>query len=339
MQRYWLTVTSQKNVTPHAKSFTLRPSGGEEHFFSYLPGQFLTLEIPHPTGVLSRSYSLSSAPGTDLDMQICIKRVAGGRGSNWVIDNLKVGDRLIATPPAGRFTLSTEVPAVLFIAGGSGITPCLSLIKQALNESDAMVDLLYVNRNESSVIYRAEIEALLTEHGARFRCHNWLTEISGRISARDIRELTPRDVPLVYVCGPESLMDMAEETLGAHLDASADILTERFLSPDDTAPDLAEAVEDQKVPETFKLTLDNRVHEVPYHAENTLLEAALSAGIDAPYSCSEGSCGACMCQLKTGEVRMATTKALSKRSLARGNILLCQAKPSTDDPIWVDFDF
>jgi ferredoxin len=134
-------------------------------------------------------------------------------------------------------------------------------------------------------------------------------------------------------------MEMAEDTLASHLGAGSTILTERFLSPDTPAnPIRRKSLPPGKAPPVFRLTLDGADREVPLIAHQTLLEAALAAGIDAPNSCTEGHCGACMAQLRQGDIEMASTQALSKRNLARGYVLACQCRATSEVPIWIDFD-
>ena len=137
-------------------------------------------------------------------------------------------------------------------------------------------------------------------------------------------------------------MDMAEETLSHVLGPEATILMERFVSPDDPSseeitshePIASEPIEI----ENFRLTLDGNEFVVPIVGGQTLLDAALAAGIDAPCSCVEGHCGTCMALLREGDVSMASQKALSKRNIKRGCVLACQSRPSSSAPIWIDFD-
>jgi ferredoxin len=145
-----------------------------------------------------------------------------------------------------------------------------------------------------------------------------------------------------YICGPDPLMDMAEETLGELFGAGTTVLTERFVSPDD--PLQTQAAAEVTAPpaealvESFRMTLDAEDHTVPICSGETLLQAALTAGIDAPRSCTEGHCGTCMAWLRNGDVTMTSTRALSKRNIQRGYVLACQSRPSSAAPIWLDFD-
>ena len=338
-----LTVKSVREETADARSFVLVPERGQEALFRYRPGQFLSFRVPLDSGDIVRSYSLSSAPCTDPDMTVCVKRVAGGRGSNWFNDRLGAGARIEATRPAGRFVLQANESPLLLIAGGSGITPCISLIKQALVETGRPVKLLYANQNEASVIYRATLDMLEARFAERFTCRHWFDDARGFLTAADIAaEGEGWEAAACYICGPDPLMDLAEQTLERQFGKEAAILTERFLSPDDPAQVEAAigapgAFTDNAA-ESFRLTLDGEEHAVPIAAGQTLLEAAFAAEIDVPSSCTEGHCGTCMAQLRAGEVTMASTRALSKRNIERGYVLACQSRPSSAAPIWLDFD-
>lgn len=343
-----LTIKAIRDETAEARSFALAPEAGEAALFRYRPGQFLTFCIPYRDranrdGAITRSYSLSSAPSADPEMTVCVKRIPGGRGSNWFNDHLRVGARIEATRPAGRFVMGDGDAPMLLVAGGSGITPCISLIKQALIETERRVKLVYVNRDVASIIYRDALELLQARFADRFECQHWLDDAGGLIQAGDIRRAADGfEGADGYICGPGPLMDMAEELLSGLLDPDARILTERFLSPDEpsTQPDLAvdQASPDDTGIESFRLTLDGTEHVVPISAGQTLLAAALDAGIDAPNSCVEGHCGTCMALLREGEVSMTSTRALSKRNKQRGCVLACQSRPTSPAPIWLDFD-
>lgn len=339
-----LTVKAVREETAEARSFVLVPERGETTLYHYRPGQFLTFRIPHDSGEIARSYSLSSAPCTDPDMTVCVKRVAGGRGSNWFNNHLTAGARIEATQPAGRFVLRAKDAPLLLIAGGSGITPCISLIKQALVETGRAVKLVYANQNAGSVIYREILDMLGSRFAGRFTCQHWFDDERGFLTAVDIAAAaTGWELADSYICGPDPLMDMAEETLDEVFGAEAAVLTERFVSPDDPPPGPAatqvSAWPAESPVESFRLILDGEEHNVPIAAGETLLQAALAAGVDAPSSCTEGHCGTCMAWLRSGEVSMASTQALSKRNIQRGLVLACQSRPSSPAPILLDFDF
>lgn len=336
-----LTVKSVREETAEARSFVLVPERGEREHFQYRPGQFLTFRLPHADGDILRSYSLSSAPQTDPEMTVCVKRVSRGRGSNWFNEKLIAGSRIEAMRPSGRFVLHAADTPVLLIAGGSGITPCISLLKHALLDTRRRVKLIYANQNAGSVIYRDSLDALERTFGDRFTCRHWLDDSQGYMTPAELRELSKGwELADSYICGPGALMDMAEETLAQLFGDSARILTERFLSPDDPEVPAPMASKEPAGPhsESFRLILDGEEHSVPIDGNQTLLAAALAAGIDVPNSCNEGHCGTCMAHLKSGDVSMASTRALSKRNIEHGLVLACQSRPASPAEILLDFD-
>ena len=205
-----LTVKAVREETMEARSFVLVPERGERTHFNYKPGQFLSFRIPYDSGETIRSYSLSSAPATDPDMTVCVKRVAGGRGSNWFNDNLIAGARIDATKPSGRFVLRDNDAPLLLIAGGSGITPCISLVKHALVETGRMVKLVYANQHEGAVIYRETLVMLESRFADRFTCRHWFDDKQGFLSSADItRAAKGWEQADCYICGPDPLMELA----------------------------------------------------------------------------------------------------------------------------------
>ncbi|MDB5489427.1 MAG: 3-ketosteroid 9alpha-hydroxylase component KshB, partial [Reyranella sp.] len=152
--------------TPDARSFVFEIPPGLADTYRYRAGQFLTFRVPHADGGFNRCYSLSSAPETDGLPKVTIKRVIGGKGSNWFHDALKEGGTLEVLPPAGRFVLGDGDAPLLLFGGGSGITPMMSLIKSAL-KGTRRIRLFYANRDKQSVIFDAEFEALIKAHPDR----------------------------------------------------------------------------------------------------------------------------------------------------------------------------
>ena len=340
---YSLTVQDVINETPESKSFVLKPQRGETNLFRYQPGQFLSFQIPYQSGLIERSYSISSAPCFDPDITICVKRVKNGRGSNWFNDHLKIGAAIKSRLPSGRFILDNNQTDLFVIAGGSGITPCISLIKHSLFETARKVKLIYANQNSQSIIYADVINTLLNRFSERFEYICWLDNESGFMSEKDIVSLACGDEKSsCYICGPAQLMDMAEDVLTQSFGEQANIKTERFVSPDDAVDsqksDSIEYLKNDLLNE-FRLQYEGEIHTVGLAKGQTLLQAALACNLDIPRSCTEGHCGTCIAKLCEGEVSMVSTKALSKRSIERGHILLCQSHPGSDKPLFVNLDF
>ncbi len=339
-----LEVTAVISETADCKSFELSVPAALEESFRYAPGQHLTFKLPWHGFEVSRCYSIASCPDLGEPLKIGVKRVEGGRVSNWMNDELKVGDKLMASVPEGRFVLDpgtrSSTPLFLF-AGGSGITPIISILKSALTTTKRSIMMLYANRDIDSVIYRDELDRLQAEHLDRFDLHYHFDSDAGYLDAGRIRSLLHHeDVAESYICGPEPFMELVEQTLdeaGVHEEL---VYIERFVSPAD--PDRASeedvAVASLPAPASFSLWLDGRSRTVPYVEGQTLLQCAQAVGLNPPHSCESGFCGSCMSAVKTGAVRMRTHEALSERDVARGVALLCQSVPAGAGPLELDAD-
>ncbi len=339
-----LTITAVTRETPDCSSFRFAVPSAVEDAFQYQAGQHLTFQVPWDGGEIRRCYSLSSCPELGEPLEIAVKRVDGGRVSNWMNDRLAPGDVVFASVPEGRFVLdpSTRASTPLFLfAGGSGITPIISLLKSALATTKRPVTMLYANRDRESIIYRTQLERLVSSHPDRVRLVHHLDAERGKLSRADVRALVhDLDVAELYVCGPEPFMELVESTLleaGAHREL---IRIERFVSPRDSdrSAEQQVAFEDLDAPSSFSLWLGGRSRTVPYVRGKTLLECAQAAGLSPPHSCQSGFCGSCMAHVKTGKVVMRTHEALSLRDVERGVTLLCQSIPSSGEPLEVDGD-
>ncbi len=337
-----LEVSAVIRETADSSSFELRVPMSLRDAYRYRSGQHLTVELPWDDFKVTRCYSLSSCPDLDEPLKIAVKRVEGGRISNWLNDNLKVGDSIRASIPEGRFVLDPETrsssPLFLF-AGGSGITPIISLLKSALATTKRCITLLYANRDLHSVIYGAELAQLAAEHTERLHIRYHFDSESGCVEPADVRGLLHHsDVAECYICGPEPFMELIRETLeeaGVHEEL---VYIERFVSPADPARVEADAihVESLAAPAGFSLWMNGRSRTVPYEKGKTLLQCAQAAGLNPPHSCESGYCGSCMAHVNTGKVYMRTHDALSERDVARGVALLCQSFPASAEPLELD---
>ena len=319
--------------THDARSIVFEIPAHLAQVFTYRAGQFLTLEIPHQGVRLRRCYSLASAPECENEHKVTVKRVAGGRVSNWLHDGVREGDVLSVLPPEGRFVLSThhQDELVLF-GGGSGITPVISLLKSALATTRRPIRLVYANRDERSIIFRAELEQLVARHADRVQILHRLDDRDGFLSSEDVSALVRHpEAGDYYLCGPGPFMDTVENALLAAQVAPERIHVERFVSPPDPKPAAATpappvvAVGD--VPAAVSVELNGATHEVPYTPGRTLLQVVRDAGLDAPYSCEEGFCGCCAALLLEGKVTMDADDALTAADKARGVVLTCQSRP------------
>lgn len=350
---YPLQVVDVIRETADASSIVFQIDPQYEDKFKYQAGQFMTFQIPwHASGqdfFIQRSYSLSSSPVTGEPHTITVKRVTDGRGSNWFNEAVKPGMEIMTIPPSGRFTLKPEhTNPILLFAGGSGITPVMSIIKTNLENSAANksrpMTLVYANRDQASIIFHKTLTDLTELYPALLTCHHHLDAENGYIDAEKVTQLIDGNWEAdFYICGPGPFMDLVEYILIAHGVPGSQIFIERFVSPVDA--DQQETNQTESAANAYSgdvkltVTVDGTDYEVPYQSGKTLLECVLDNTEidDVPHSCTQGHCGSCMAILKVGEVTMRENHVLSKRDLENGYVLACQSDPQTAE-VWIDFD-
>ncbi len=300
---------------------------------AYKPGQFLTLRLPHGDGVVARCYSLSSAPGVDEHLKVTVKRVKDGRGSNWVCDEVLAGHELDVLAPSGTFTPRGLDTDLLLLAGGSGVTPVMSIIKSCLAGGTGKMLLVYANRDEQSVIFHAELRALVAAHPERLVVLHWLETVQGLPSLRPLQEIVRAWAHAeAFICGPAPFMDCAADAL-KELGVPRDrIHVERFTSLAGDPWTEVEAVAPVAGESTTALVvaLDGETHELAWPKSMKLLDFLLDKGLDAPYSCREGACSACGVTLIEGEVEMENNSVLEQQDLDEGWRLACQSRAVSD---------
>jgi ferredoxin-NADP reductase len=325
-----LVVKRVTEETRDTRSFVLDVPEDLRETFRYQPGQFCTFRVHIGGDEYLRSYSMSSAPETDPDLTVTVKRVAGGVVSNWLIDHVTAGDVLETTRPAGVFCLRpTDRPVVAF-CGGSGVTPVMSLAKSALISTGRPVQMIYANRDHDSVIFAGAIEELRRAHGARFGVHHHLDEDEGFLDAGAVAKLAGGPGSDFYICGPGPFMDLIETTLLGLGVAPADILIERFLVSEQPSP--SGATEDvdpgSVVPDAVTVIMKGKKTAVAYQRGETLLETARRGALQPPFSCESGNCATCMAILREGSATMRVNNALTPEEVAEGWVLTCQAIPA-----------
>ena len=326
-----LTVCDVVRETAEATTLLFDVPAALHEVFRYQAGQFLTFEIPYDGTTLRRCYSLASSPLCDTRPRVTVKRVAGGRVSNWINDRVRPGSSLSVLPPAGRFVLGDEADDLFFFSGGSGITPVISLIKTALEATSRRIRLVYANRDEASIIFRAELGKLEAAHPRRLEVVHRLDAVHGLLDARAVRDYVGEPGSRIfYLCGPEVFMDVAESTLAAMGVPPDRLHAERFSAP----PEEAEAREPGETVEegrTVKVGLDGDTRRVSCREGETVLQASRRAGLQPPSSCESGMCGCCMARLTHGRVAMRNNEFLESDEVAEGWVLTCQSVPETDD--------
>ena len=301
----------------------------------YAPGQFLTLRVPSErTGSVARCYSLCSSPFTDDALTVTVKRTVDGYASNWLCDHAHPGMRIHVLAPSGTFVPKTLDDNFLLLAAGSGITPVMSICKSALSEGSGQVVLLYANRDERSVIFGDALRELAAKYPDRLTVVQWLESLQGLPSATALAQLAaPFTDRQAFICGPGPFMAAAREALETLKVPAQRVHIEVFRSLE-TDPFAAVEIEDgddsDETPATAVVELDGQTHTVSWPRKAKLLDVLLDAGLDAPFSCREGHCGACATSLRSGKVNMEVNDVLEQQDLDDGLILACQSHPETD---------
>ena len=316
--------------TADAVSLVLDVPAPLREAFAYQAGQFCTFRAHVDGETHLRCYSMSSAPAVDDELQVTVKRVPDGIVSNWMNESLAAGDEIEVTLPAGVFCLTEDGGDVIALAAGSGITPVISIVKEALATTSRRVHLLYANRDLESTIFRAELDALVEQHPDRLRVQHHLDVDDGFVDAEATRRFAgtlPADAD-VYVCGPTPFMDIVEEALlGSGLEP-ARLHIERFGPPVE-----APIEEDEPVSAgvtTVTIELDGRTESTEHRPGTTILQTARQLGMAPPFSCESGNCATCMARLIEGSVTMHVNNALTDEEVEEGWVLTCQSVPTSD---------
>ena len=310
--------------------------------FRFEPGQYLTLRAIVGGAELRRSYSICAAPGEAL--RVGVRQVPGGAFSSWLQQTLRPGDLLDVMEPQGRFgaALARRPRHVLAVAGGSGITPILSILKSLLaGDPKAQATLLYGNRSAASTMFKEELEDLKNRHLTRLSLHPVFSrEVvdsplnAGRLDGAKVATFLRLAGPVdeAFVCGPHAMNDEVEAALLAAGVPPERLHVERFGIPPTAADATLHAPkEGDATTARISIVRDGLTREVAFQpSDESILAAAARAGLDVPYSCRSGVCATCRAKLLEGRVRMDRNFALEQADLDAGFVLTCQAHPLTD---------
>jgi ferredoxin-NADP reductase len=330
-----LTVVDVVDETADTRSFTLEIPRELEETFAYAAGQFCTFRATIDDEPIVRCYSMSSSPDTDDPFTTTVKRVPEGRMSNWMNEALAPGDTIEVLRPTGLFVLHDRDAPIVAFAGGSGITPVISIVKSALATTDRTILLVYANRNDDAVIFADDLERLRATSNGRLSVHHHLDSERGFLDPAQCAAFVGDDVHAdFYVCGPAPYMDTVVAGLSTLAVTPDRVFIERFILPEPTP---APAGSDASVTESVVIKLEQQETTVRYEAGDTVLDTARRAGLRPPFSCEQGNCATCMAHLDEGAVTMRVNNALSPDEVDEGWVLTCQGLP-TSPTVIVDYD-
>lgn len=348
-----LKVTDVRKTIRDAVVVTLCPEPADAEAFAFRQGQYLTFRRDFDGVEVRRSYSICAGVDDGV-LQVGIKRVEGGAFSTFANEELKPGDTLSVMPPMGNFTHDLDPETAqnyLGFAGGSGITPVLSILKTTLaREPRSTFTLVYANRGVNTIMFREEIEDLKNVYMGRLTVIHVLEQdaqeidlFTGRVTEEKCADLFRHwidvgDIDLAFICGPEPMMLGISRALEAHGLDKSQIKFELFKSGQPgRAKQRVVAAADAAKTTQLSVTLDGATRTLEMAPGMSVLEAGLANALDVPFACTAGVCSTCRCKLTEGEVEMAANHALEDYEVARGYILSCQSYPLTDR-IAVDYD-
>ena len=338
--------------TQDCVSLELQVDDDIKELFSFKAGQYLTFRHFDGGKEIRRSYSICTAPHEN-KLKVAVKKVKDGLFSSFANDNLEEGSMLEVMPPQGLFLCKNHFDRTqyVFFAAGSGITPVIGMIKDILYRTDREIVLFYGNRSTDTIIFREEIESLKSKHLGRFSVHHILSSeklgsplFFGRIDRNKCENylkmlIADQEVIQYLICGPYDMIFDIEQTLLDYGVEKSRISYELFTTQDKREKSIySEKPKHDNFISLIQIKMDGVISELELTRNGlSILDAAIHAGADLPYSCKGGVCSTCKARLVEGEIKMDVCYALEEDEIANGYILTCQSHPVTDRVI-IDFD-
>ena len=344
---YKLAIKEITRETPHTISVLFNVPLEFQDFYKFTAGQYVNLKLTLDGQELRRAYSICSSPSSG-ELRIAIKAVKNGNFSKFANEQLAVGNVIEVGLPEGKFTFEPNADRqrnYMAFAAGSGITPVMSIIQSVLKgEPQSTFVLVYGNKSAEETIFHNQLIALQQKYLGRFFIHfvysqsNAPEAFFGRVDKSVVNNVLNvkhigKEFSKFYLCGPEEMINTVSATLKEKNIPESAIKFELFsASPTENKIDLSAAAH-SKI--TVIVDADETTFEMS--AKQTLLEAALKQGLDAPYSCQGGVCSSCIARVTQGTAVMKKNSILTDKEIAEGLVLTCQAHPTTNE-IVVDYD-
>jgi ring-1,2-phenylacetyl-CoA epoxidase subunit PaaE len=344
---YKLNIKEVKRETQESVSIVFNVPNELKSNYKFVAGQYLNLKLTLDGEEIRRAYSICSSPESD-ELRIAVKAVKNGVFSQFANKQLKTGDTIEVGTPEGNFTFEPSVDKQKNYAGfvaGSGITPVLSIIKSMLiSESKSTFVLVYGNKSPEETIFYNDLHELMLNNVGRFFVHYVYSQSKldgdnfGRIDKSIVNMVLntkhkEKEFDKFYLCGPEAMINSVSTVLKEHNVADKSIKFELFTSSTSEKVVAVDGNGHTKV----KMIVDGDSFEFEMSQKQTILEAVLKQGIDAPYSCQGGICSSCLCRITEGSAEMKKNSILTDSEIAEGLVLSCQAIP-TSSMIFVDYD-
>lgn len=341
-----LKIQKIDRLTADAVKVTFEVPLLQKEQYLYKHGQYLNLTLDLDGKEVRRSYSICS--DVDEPLSIGVKKIEDGYVSAYFNDKAKVGDKIEVGTPEGNFTIAELKGKIVGIAGGSGITPLLSMAKLINRTEGAEFDLIYGNRNDQSIMFKDELDTLSPE---KIRITHVFSEqekegfLHGMMTEEVMHTVFEKNPELLkaagfYICGPEPVILNAKKVLEDKGISTDKIFFELFSTPVNMESTTVStpSTSDFKGISQVTIILDGEQEEFELSTKgDTILEEAESHGIDAPYSCRGGICSSCKAKIMEGTAEMEKNFTLSKEEIEEGYILTCQAHP-TSPTITVNYD-
>ena len=315
--------------------------------FTFLPGQYITIQKDLQDSLLRRAYSICSSPESN-ELRVAIKEVEKGRFSHFANNDLKQGDHIDVAGPEGRFVLETNSENqndYMAVAAGSGITPVISMIKSVLhNEEKSRFALIYGSKSGEKTIFKKELDELVDSSGGRLKIQYVFSQIIsdkalfGRIDSTMVKDLLKHDfsnwnISSYFLCGPEELIDGTKEVLLSN-GVKQDAINFELFSSTSYKKEVTKSLDGNA---EISVIVDGEETSFEMRMDEMILDAALAKGLDAPYSCQGGVCSSCLARVVEGSAFMERNTILDDDEIEEGLILTCQAHP-TSSSIKIDYD-